>query len=165
MHLGERVNEILSRWQSEDIRPRNGSIAVWDTHWPGLFSRRRRLRKQAVVTCRRELLSCLLASEVSLFIVHGDSPEGCGVPGPWQWVAQSTWKLPKQFDFDHPDAKYWLFHLGNWCMYSAAAPVQVDWPDPARCSASELVSWMKKHSVTALIDSFHDDVSWVIAAI
>src|SRR5262249_47789469 len=138
---------------------------VWDIFWPGLFSRQRSARKQAVATCRRELLSCLFESEGPLFMAHGDSPEGWGVPGPWQCVAQSTWLLPKPFDVDHPDTKYWLFDLGNWCIYSAPAPVEGSRLDPARCTASELISWMKKNSVAALIDSFHDDVSWVVATI
>ena len=162
MSLSEHMDGILSRCQGEDIRRRDGSLAVWDIGGPGLFARHRRQRREAVVACRRELLSNLLAWDAPIFLMH-EPPQEYDVPGNWQPVSEGTWCVPPDFNLDHPAVNYWLFALGNWRVYSAPSPVQGIWPDAFRCSAAELLAWMSAKWVQALIDSFHDDTDWVVA--
>jgi hypothetical protein len=160
MALSERWNEILRRWEDAGIlRRRDPVLPVWGLGWPGLFARQRR---KAVAACRRELLTTLLGSGGPVFLVHGESPEQNGIPGNWQPAGKATWLVPPDFNLDHPDVGYWLFHLGDWKFYRAPAPAEKS-VDAFRCSASELLAWMRARSVEVLIDSFHDDTDWVVA--
>jgi hypothetical protein len=161
MLCNDHMNEILCRWQSKDIRPREGSLAVWDVKLPGIFARRRSQRKDAVAACRRELISRLLACQDPLFLIH-ESPQDYGIPGEWRLASEATWTVPADFNPNQAAVESWL-SLGNWTFYTAPNPAERDWPDPSRCSALDLLVWMKTNSVKALIDSFHDDVTWVVA--
>jgi hypothetical protein len=163
MSLSERMNEILCRWQGEDIRRRDGSLPVWDVGRPGLFARRRRQRREAVAACRRELLATMLDSEPPLFLTSPWTPEEYEVPGHWQSAGEATWLVPVEFDFDHPPFQYWLFAMGDWRLYRAAKYADGRSPDVFRCSAAELLAWMNAQTVQALIESFHDDTDWVVA--
>jgi hypothetical protein len=160
MSLGERIKEILRRWEGADIlRRRDPALPVWDLRRPGRFARQRR---KAVAACRRELLTTLLGSGGLVFLRHPEPPEQYDIPGNWQPAGKATWLVPPDFNLDHPAVGYWLFHLGNWTFYRAPAPAE-NLPDAFRCSASELLAWMSARSVQALIDSFHDDTDWVVA--
>ncbi len=161
MLCSEQMNDILCRWQNQDIRRRESSLPVWDVGWPGLFARHRRQRREAITGCRRELLSCLLACQERVFLMH-EPPRDWEVPGEWQPASELTWLVPLEFKLEHPAIKYWL-SIGNWTFYSAPAPAEGNWPDPSRCGAADLLAWMSSRSVHALIDSFHDDASWVVA--
>jgi len=161
MLCSQQMNDILCRWQNQDIGRREGSLPVWDVGWPGLFTRRRRVRREAITACRREILSCLLACQEPVFLIH-EPPRDYEVPGEWRPASESTWLVPPEFNPNHPAVRYWL-SIGNWTFYSAPAPAEVNWPDPARCGAADLLAWMSTKSVHALIDSFHDDISWVVA--
>jgi hypothetical protein len=163
MSLTEHINEILSRWQSADLRRRDTSLPVWDLGQPGLFARHRRQRREAVAACRRELLTTLLESNGPIYLMHQDPPKEYGIPGNWQAVHEATWLVPSDFDLDDPEVKHWLFALGNWRFYSASGPAEGKWPDAFRCSAAELVAWMTATSMQTLIESFHDDTDWVVA--
>jgi hypothetical protein len=163
MPLGEQLDEILSRWQGRDIRRREGSLAVWDLGRPGLFARHRRPRRQAVAACRRELLAALLTSERPLFLLSPEPPGAYEVPGRWQPAGQATWLVPADFNPELPAVKRWLFDLGDWRLYRAARPAAARSPDVFRCSAGELLAWMRAQAVQALIESFHDDTDWVVA--
>jgi len=155
----DQMNQILLRRQSDDICPRESSLPVWDIKWPGILARYRRHRKESVAACRRELLSSLLSSQDPVFLIH-EPPRDYGVPGEWQAASEATWLVPANFNVDQPAAQSWL-SMGNWTFYTAQNPAERDWPDPS--SALALLVWMKTNSVKALIDSFHDDVSWVVA--
>ncbi len=161
MLCSELMNDILCRWQSDDIHRREGSLSVWDIGWPGLFGRHRRQRRQAIAGCRRELLSTLLECQEPIFLMH-EPPQDWGVPGKWQPASEATWLVPSDFNRDDPAVQSWL-SVGNWTIYSAPTPAEGNWPDPSRCSAAELLAWMRTKSVQALIDSFHDDTTWVVA--
>jgi hypothetical protein len=161
MLCGEKINDILCRWQNDDIRRREGFFSVWDVGWPGLFTRHRRQRREAITLCRRELMSSILGSQETIYLIH-EAPRDWGVPGNWQPASQATWLVPPDFNPDNPAVQSWL-SVGNWTFYSAPAPVEGNWPDPSRCRAADLLAWMRTKSVWALIDSFHDDTSWVVA--
>ena len=81
MSLSAHMNAILCRWQSEDIRRRDGSLPVWDLGRPGLFARHRRQRREAVAACRRELLATMLGLERPVFLMSLWTPEEYEVPG------------------------------------------------------------------------------------
>jgi hypothetical protein len=163
MSLGEHINEILCRWQNQDIRRRDGSLPVWDLARPGLFAQRRRKRRDAVAACRRELLTAVLASDRPLFLMPPGSPTEYEVPGCWQPAGAATWLVPADFDPGHPAVQYWLFALGDWRLYRAPRVAEERSPDLFRCGAAELLAWMDAHAVQALIESFHDDTEWVVA--
>ncbi len=159
---GQRMNEILSRYEGVDIRRRDSALPVWDLGRPGFFARHRRRRREAVAAGRREVLNALLGSPGPVFLMH-EPPQEYEVPGQWQPAGEGTWLVPPDFNFGHPAVGYWLFALGNWRFYRAAAPAEGDWPDTFRCAAAELLAWMRARSVMALIESFHDDTDWVVA--
>jgi hypothetical protein len=155
--------QVLRRWQNEDIRQRDQSVAVWEVGRPGLFARHRRQRRQAVAACRRELLTTMLASDGPLFLIPPGPPEEYEVPGEWCPAGAATWLVPMDFTPDHPAVQYWLFTIGNWRLYRAAGAVEGKSPDVFRCNAGELLAWMNANAVEALIEAFHDDTEWVVA--
>ncbi len=162
MALGARLNELLSRQRTEDIRRRHDSLAVWDVGRPGLLARHRRERKQAVEDCRAELMSCLLSADGPVFVWHWEPPAEYDIPGEWQPMNEHTWLVPSDFNGRDPASRRWL-SLGDWCLYSAPAPAGGT-RDAFRCTAATLLDWMSEQSVEAMIESFHDDYAWVVAA-
>ena len=134
MTNSQHITDILSRSESADIRRREGILPVWDLGRPGLFSPHRRQRREAVAACRRELLKTLLGGQGPTFLVH-EPPEEYEVPGEWQRANEDTWIVPPHFDLDHPAVAYWLFVLGDWKLYRAAAATEGNWPDAFRCTA------------------------------
>lgn len=54
----------------------------------------------------------------------------------------------------------WLY-LGNWQLYVRVEPLS-NLPDLSRCADAEVEAFMIKSKASIVIDSFHDDVSWVI---
>jgi hypothetical protein len=164
MTLGARLDELLSRRRTENIRRRDHSLAVWDVGQPGLFARLRRERKQAIEACRAELMSCLLSAGGPVFVTHHEPPAEYDVPGEWQPMNEHTWLVPSDFNGHDPASRRWL-SLGDWCFYAAPAPAPgTSRPDAFRCTAAELLNWMSEQSVEAMIESFHDDYTWVVAA-
>jgi hypothetical protein len=162
--LHDHLEVILSRWQGEDIRRREAPLPVWDIRWPSLFARNRRRRKDAVAACRAELLTALLRSGGPVFLTHGEPPGSCEIPGDWRPAGPQTWLVPRDFEPQQPDARYWLFHLGGWGLYAAPASAAERWPDALRCRAGELLAWTAAHSVQTLITSYPDDTDWVVAS-
>jgi hypothetical protein len=158
----QHMNEVLSRWEGADIRRRDGGLPVWDLGRPGLFAFHRRLRREAIACCRRQLLNGLLRGPRPVFLMH-EPPEEYEVPGQWQRAGEGTWVVPPDLDIDHPAVAYWLFALGNWRLYWAPAPAGRNWPDAFRCAAVELLAWMRAKPVSALIESYHDGTDWVVA--
>src|SRR5205823_13291773 len=136
-------------WQSNDIGCGEDSLPAWDVGWPSLFGRHRRQRREAIVACRRELLSTLLGSQEPIFLMH-ESPQDWEVPGKWQPASEATWFVPSDFNLDHPAVQHWL-SVGNWRVYHALTPAEGNWPDPCRCHAADLLAWMRTKSVQALI--------------
>jgi hypothetical protein len=109
-------------------------------------------------------MSCLLSADGPVFVAHWEPPAEYDVPGEWQPVNGQTWLVPSVFNGRDPASRRWL-SLGDWCLYSAPAPpAGTRWLDAFRCTAAELLAWMSGHSVAAMIESFHDDYAWVVAA-
>ena len=163
MSLCERMCEVLSQSKSEDLCLRDVSLPVWHLVRPSVWTSRRRERTESVTALKIELLSQVLTSTSPVFIVHQEPPDDYEVPGNWQRTDDSTWRVPADLDLTDSVSKNWLLGIGNWCLYSAPAPVVGICPDAFRMSASELLSWMRENSVAVLIDSFHDDSDWVVA--
>jgi hypothetical protein len=156
------MNEILCRWEGEDVRRRDPALLVWDLGQPGLFARHRRRRREAVAACRREVLTTLLCRAAPVFLMHPEPPKEYQVPGDWQPAGEATWLVPPDFDPNYAAGKRWL-SLGDWTAYSAPGPAPGKWPDVFRCRAAELLAWMSAKSVRVLVESFHDDTDWVVA--
>lgn len=157
------MNEILLDWQSEDIRRRHPALPVWDIAWPGLFSRRRRRRREAVAACRKEVRRTLLEGSRPVFLMPNDSPKENEVPGHWEPAGEATWLVPPEFDPDEPRTMRWL-SLGDWRLYTALKRTRGNSPDVFRCRAADLLAWMSANGVRVLVESFHDDTAWVVAA-
>lgn len=163
------VTTALDAVDARDVR-RDGAYTVWHLNEPGLFARSGGSRRQAVQQCKRRLLE-LFAETGSAYLCHSEDPAESGANGPWVPGQSQTTALPTKIDLDDQGTQYWLFSLGNWHAYVApaaihyAAPASSNarWPAPARSRAEALRDWMPQVGILALIDSFHDDVSWVVA--
>jgi hypothetical protein len=55
----------------------------------------------------------------------------------------------------------WLY-LGNWQLYIRTEPLSYI-PDLCRSTDSEIRAFLAQSGADCVIDSFHDDVSWVVA--
>jgi hypothetical protein len=136
---------------------------VWDIADPRALARDRQPRTQNVDRCKRRILETLLAVPEPVFIAHPDDPEDDEVPGEWLSAADGTWRLPRDLDLDHPNVKSWLHSLGNWVIYAAPQPATLPCPDTSTPCEPELIGWMTESAVSVVVDSFHDDDSWVVA--
>jgi hypothetical protein len=161
--LCEQIENTLSRWQGDDVRRREAGLPVWDIRWPTLLTGNRRQRLSAVTACRQELLAALLTSGRPLYLTHQEPPESYWIPGAWIPAGPATWLVPPDFDPQQPDAKHWLFSLGGWSLQAAPGPVTEDYPDVFHTRALDLLAWMRKNSVRAMITSSLDDTEWVVA--
>ncbi|WP_141513491.1 hypothetical protein [Ramlibacter sp. WS9] len=56
----------------------------------------------------------------------------------------------------------WLY-MGNWQLTVGASPPKTN-PDLCRSPDADVAEYVRKSGVGVVIDSFHDDVSWVIGA-
>lgn len=156
--LETHLLSILERYANANVRPRDRARRVWDLTDPSLS-----LRATPIDPCKREILRTLVREGETAFLTHHEDPNEQGVPGHWQSTGLRTWNPPRDLDVDEPATGHWLFTLGNWCCYVSASPVLGGWPDPARSSSEALLAWMERTGVQVLVDSFHDDVSWVVA--
>jgi len=73
-------------------------------------------------------------------------------------VAPFTWRLHGPA----PGAEVldWLY-MGNWQLYLAAGPI-ARIPDLIRAKDEDVEAFLTTNDVSLVIDSFHDDVSWVV---
>ena len=163
LNLATSLCHVLERFASSDIRPRDSTHQVWDLIHPPLLADIKGHRAQSLAECKRELLHSMIQSSDGAFLKHADDPTENGVPGEWQAVAPRTWRIPPDIDLDHPATSHWLFDLGNWQCYVCASPIDESRMDPARSSSEALLAWMAHARIQVLVDSFHDDVSWVVA--
>jgi hypothetical protein len=92
-------------------------------------------------------------------INYQEAPNEYEVPGSWQRAEGTTWLMPANLDVNKPAVERWLA-LGDWRFYSAGRPVQGNWPDEFRCTASELLSFLEEKSMKALISSFLITSGW-----
>jgi hypothetical protein len=158
----DALRAVLSAHEGEDVR--HGSSAdVWHLSYPPLLVPGREARRDRVNRCKRELLRPLLASPRGIYLSHHEDPVAAGVPARWSRAGKWHWNLPSNLNLEEPTTEYWLFALGNWRIHAATAPIEQSRIDPARAAETELLAWMQENRVAFLIDSFHDDVSWVVA--
>jgi len=165
-HVGvppiEALRAVLVAHEGEDVR-QGESRDAWYLSYPPLLVSGREARRDRVNRCKRQLLRVLLGAPRGIFLSHHEDPSAAGVPARWTRAGKYHWNLPANLNLDEPTTEYWLFALGNWRIHAAAAPVEHKPIDPARAAETDLLAWMRDNGVSFLIDSFHDDVSWVIA--
>jgi hypothetical protein len=159
--LHQQVLAALSTLDPRDCR-RDPEVSVWYLNEPGLLAPRATARRQALLRSKVAILTALATHPSSAYLVHPDNPADHEVIGEWVSAGLSTYRIPPLLDLEDPGTKQWLFNLGNWQAYVADRPVENGWPDPARVAPMELVSWMSRTGLLVLVDSFHDDVSWVV---
>jgi hypothetical protein len=160
--LAQQVLAALSTLDSRDCR-QAPDVPVWHLNEPGLLAPQAKARRQALLRSKVEILTALATHPSSAYLLHPDNPADYEVNGEWVCTKSSTYRMPPLLNLDDPGTKKWLFNLGNWQAYVTDRPVESGWPDPARVAPKELVSWMSRTGLLVLIDSFHDDVSWIVA--
>jgi hypothetical protein len=95
-------------------------------------------------------------------ICHPDPPDAEGLTVTWRPTAQpGAWFLPTDLDFSNAALEHWLFALGNWTVCSHALPLE-SIPAFFRAPVVDSLSWLDARKLDVIIDSFHDDTSWVI---
>ncbi|HEY7055762.1 MAG TPA: hypothetical protein VH458_04515 [Vicinamibacterales bacterium] len=53
--------------------------------------------------------------------------------------------------------------FGNWCLYAAARPLQVPFPDLFRSAPATVLTFMADQRVPLVIEAFHDAAPWCVA--
>ena len=160
--LHQQVLAELSTLDPRDCR-RDPEVSVWHLNEPGLLAPQAKVRRQALLRSKVAMLTALATHPGSAYLLHPDNPADYEVNGAWVSAGSNTYHIPPLLDLDDPGTKQWLFNLGNWQAYVADKPVESGWPDPARVTPTELLSWMSRTGLLVLVDSFHDDVSWLVA--
>ena len=133
-------------------------LPVWQLRYRGFGVRDRALEAEKIQT-----LEVLGVASLSAFLAYSEDPVVDEVPGQWERVAGDTWRVPA--DADLAAMVSWL-HLGGWMLYSADTLVEsaklfsIGFAPEAKLIA-QMVEQLSLHF---LIVSFHDDVSWTIAA-
>ena len=164
MKLQRQLSDALDRARGDDVRCIGGNAyALWTIVDPPLRAPESRERRSVVDRCKREILDAMLAARIPVLLSHPDDPTAERIPGTWRRAGAGAWHLPTDLDLDDPATSHWLFALGNWRMYTAPRALEIAWPDPARLAPAALDAWLQSHGIDILIDSFHDDVSWVVA--
>jgi hypothetical protein len=141
------ASALLEILESHKGRGVQGYGAVWRIE--GTSSR--------VEQCKVELLEAI-CSDARPFVHYEEPPMGePGLEGSVE-VAQGVWQLP--LGAAGSVLLKWLY-LGNWQLYVRAEPLpQI--PDLCRSTNVEVETFVSQCGASALIDSFHDDVSWVL---
>ena len=161
MSLVAEMGALLRDAASADVRPDESSERVWHLTYPSLLSRQGGQRREHVDAVKRNALELLVRTGTAV-IHHPDSPQQEQLPGTWlagrlpQW-----WHVPPDLNLANESVAYWLFSLGNWVM--CAPEAVLDPPiDLARAPVKELLPWLDAQRADVVVDSFHDDVSWVV---
>jgi hypothetical protein len=159
----ENLLAAIAAIDARDLRRAGDGVLVWRLSDPGVFARDGSERRDALAAAKKRILHVILEEKPPVFINHPDDPGDVGLVDGWERVAGATYALRTGFDFASRAAEYWLFTLGNWCFYSAAAPVTEKWPDSFTDDPVALLTWMRSAGVHALVDSWPDDAEWVVA--
>jgi hypothetical protein len=154
---------IFAKLDARDLRQRPG-VPVWELHEPGILASQGSNRRRSIEAAKRALLTTLASQTTPFFLLHPDDPADYCAAFAWEAAGTQTWRVPRALAFDEPGLSEWLFTLGNWQAYLAPSVVLGHWPDPFRSDSFTLLSWMQKSGILALIDSFHDDSGWLLAA-
>jgi hypothetical protein len=162
-HSANFFAPILARLDARDWRQRAG-VPVWELHEPGILAWQGSSRRRAIEAAKRALLITMASQTTPCFLSHPDDPGDYCASFTWEPAGTQTWRVPRALALDDPGLSEWLFTLGNWQAYLAPSVVSGRWPDPFRSESATLLSWMQESGVLALIDSFHDDSAWLLAA-
>lgn len=161
MALAGQILSLLRESASRDVRPDKSSERVWRLTYPRLFASDRSRRHEHVDTMKTRLLETLARTGTAM-IHHPESPRDEKLPG--EWLAgphPQAWHVPVDLNLGDESIQYWLFTLGNWMM--RAPDVETTrFPDFARATVAAALSWVDEQAIQVVIDSFHDDVSWVV---
>jgi len=161
MSLVPEIVALLHDSASADVRPDESSERVWHLTYPSLLGRQSGRRREHVDAVKRKLLEMVIRTGMSV-IHHPDSPQEEQLPGTWlAGRLRHSWRVPPDLNLAEESVAYWLFSLGNWVI--CAPEATLDPPiDLARAPVTELLAWLEAQRADIVIDSFHDDVSWVV---
>ena len=142
--MASSLTEILESHKGRRVQS-NG--AVWRIE--GISS--------GVEQCKIELLDAI-CRHAQPFVHYNESPEGVSELDGSAEVAPDVWRPP----LGAPGSALlgWLY-LGNWQLYLRAEPLQ-QLPDLCRSTEAEVEAFLVQCGASVFIDSFHDDVSWVV---
>jgi hypothetical protein len=141
------ASTLLKILESHEGRGVQGNGAVWRIE--GSSSR--------VEQCKRELLESI-CRDAQPFVHYEESPMGeTGLEGSVE-VAPGVWQLA--LGVSGPALLKWLY-LGNWQLYVRAEPLR-EMSDLCRSTDIEVAAFVTQSEAKVVIDSFHDDVSWVL---
>jgi hypothetical protein len=150
------IREVLANSPARQVKP---GIEVWDLNtgpWWKLF-----MDYQELERTKRQLLSAAWALPGSLFF-HPPTPVEPELMPFLVRDDESNWLLNRRRS---PDEFYENEFEGNWVLYAAEHPISATLPNTFKTEPSSLISFLREHEVTFLIDSFCDDAEWRIALI
>lgn len=142
--LMHELVSILKRFEGARIR---GNGGVWRIEGSST----------AVEECKTLLLDAI-CSQSQPFVRYDEPPSEIPQLEGAAEVSVNTWRLPTRALGSV--VLSWLY-MGNWQLYVADAPVAAI-PDLCRSSDVEVEQFVVDAGVSVVIDSFHDDVSWVV---
>ena len=161
MTLAAQTFSLLRQSASPDVRPDKSSERVWHLTYPGLFASDSSRRREHVDALKVRLLEIVVRTG-SAMIHHPDSPREEKLPGEWREGPQpQTWHVPADLDLADDSIASWLLTLGNWVMLAPDVET-TRLPDFARAPIPTVLSWVDEQAIELVIDSFHDDISWVV---
>jgi hypothetical protein len=112
----------------------------------------------AVEACRSSVLDAICAN-ADAFVHYDEPPTGYAGLDEVHAVTSRIWHVPK--GTPARALRDWLY-MGNWQLYAAPAPLtRIE--DLCRASDAAVAAFVQASGVGAIIDAFHDDVSWVVA--
>jgi hypothetical protein len=111
----------------------------------------------AIEECKTALLDAICSGTQPL-VRYDEAPDAVPALKGTMEVTANTWRLPPRVPGSVVLA--WLY-MGNWQLYVADALI-AEIPDLCRSSDSEVERFLSDSGVSVVIDSFHDDVSWVV---
>ena len=118
-----------------------------------------RLRKSDA-EFRQALLDSISTIDIPLFIGLADEPSDPRLLRYLEGASQGTWRVVD--GSPAPVVTHRELRSGNWLLYVAPQPLSDHIPDTFRTAATEIIDFMRAHSVALFIDSFHDDTEWTI---
>jgi hypothetical protein len=153
-----KVEAILLAAAGPEARRESGRH--WSLKDPPLLCRGRASRLKQIDEAKMAILATMARTGASV-ISHPESPIGLGLPGLWEpAVMTGAWKLPIDLDLCNGAVRDWLFTLGNWQVFSSEPLGAV--PDLSRLAVTEGLAWLDRSHLEVAVDSFHDDVGWVV---
>lgn len=111
----------------------------------------------------KSLIETMATAGRRINIAHPTSPLSCGAKGNWMARDRNIWQVPANIDLHDKGTHYWLFTLGGWTMFATNELITDQWPVVWKSSAGELLEWMQKNGVEAMIDVHPSNHEWLVA--